>query len=254
MRPKATDSPIPPALLRSPRIVRRKPGTLGVVLLGRILTAPLLAVSVALLALVILEPIVVFLLPAQPARVVGLWRDPKARHGMAYYVQYKFDRSGFIAHDQVMPDEYQALQVGQGVKAHVIRLGQLGYSVLDRSPRAYAHHRMIAWFGALFASAIGGVLFHAMWLSPWRSRWLARYGKATFGAVVAKSILQGGRRHLFFTLTYQFKVLGKLRARLIRISGQQYDSIGVTDLVIVLFDPARPSRNIVYDYCDFVAS
>jgi hypothetical protein len=37
------DSPIPRALLRSSRRVRRKPGTFGPLLLGRILTAPALA-------------------------------------------------------------------------------------------------------------------------------------------------------------------------------------------------------------------
>lgn len=252
MELQKADSPMPRALVRSPRRVRRKPGTLGVLLLGRVLTGPALAVVALLLAFLLLEPIVVFLLPAQPARIVRLWRDLRSRRGIAYYLEYQFERSAFTGRDQVLPDEYQALQVGQTVEAHVIHLGQLGYSALDRSPRAYARYRMIAWFGALFASAIGWVLFHAIWLSPWRSRWLVRHGQATFGAVVAKSILHG-RRHLFFTLTYQFKALGTLRARRIRISPQRYDSADVADLIIILFDPARPSRNIVYDYCDYIA-
>ena len=140
------------------------------------------------------------------------------------------------------------------MKAHVIHLGPLGYSALDRSLGAYARYRKILWFGAAFAMAIGGVLFYAIWLLPWRSRWLTRNGKATFGAVVEKTIVHGMRRHLYFTLTYQFKALGSLWAHRIRISPQRYDSAGVKDLVVVVFDPARPSRNIVYDYCDFIAS
>ena len=247
------DSPIPRVLLRSPRAVRRKPGTLGPLLLGRILTAPVLAVFAALLGLVVLEPIVVFLLPAQPARVVGQWREFKAREGTTCYIEYQFDRFKFTGTDEVLPDEYPAFQVGQAVRAHVIHLGPLGYSALDRSLRAYARYRMILWFSALFALAIGGVLFYAIWLLPWRAHWLTRHGEATFGAVVEKSIIHGRRRHLYFTLTYQFKAQGTLRARRIRISPQRYDSAGVKDLVIILFDPARPSRNIVYDYCDFIA-
>jgi hypothetical protein len=248
------DSPIPRALLRSPRVVRRKPGTLGPLLLGRILTAPVLAFFAALLGIVVLEPVVIFLLPAQPARIVGQWRQFKARRGTTYYIEYQFDRSGFVGRDEVLPDEYQAFQVGQTIKAHVIHLGSVGYSALDRSLKAYARYRMILWFGAVFALAIGGVLFYAAWMLPWRSRWLAQHGEATFGAVVGKSIVHGRRRYLYFTLTYQFKALGALQARRIRISPQRYDSAGVKDLVIVLFDPARPSRNIVYDYCDFIAS
>jgi len=50
-----TGSPMPQALLRSPRMVRRKPGTLGPLLLGRILTAPVLAVFAGLLGFVVLE-------------------------------------------------------------------------------------------------------------------------------------------------------------------------------------------------------
>ena len=248
------DSPIPTALLRSPRRVRRKPGTLGPLLLGRILTAPVLAVCAALLAVVVLDPIVVFLLPAQSARIVGLRRVSETHRGTADHIEYRFDRSGFIGIDVVLPEEYQAFRVGQAVKAHVIHLGPLGYSALDRSMGDYVRYRKILWFGAAFALAIGGVLFCAVWLLPWRSHWLLRYGKATFGAVVEKTIVHGGRRHFYFTLTYQFKALGSLQARRISISPRRYDSTDVKDLVVILFDPGHPSRNIVYDYCDFIVS
>jgi hypothetical protein len=248
------DSPIPPVLLRSPRTVRRKPGTLGPLLLGRILTAPGLVVVAALLAFAVCEPLVVFLLPAQSARIVGQWREFKLRRGIAYYVEYQLDRSGFIGRDEVLLNEYQKFHVGQAVKAHVIHLGQLGYSALDRSLANYARYRMILWFCASFALAIGWVFFHALWVSPWRAHWLVQYGKATFGAVVAKSILHAHRRHLSFTLTYQFRAMGTLQARRMRISPQRYDMADLKDLVIILFDPTRPSRSIVYDYCDFIAS
>jgi hypothetical protein len=247
-------SPLPPALLRSPRGVRRKPGTLGLLLVGRILTAPVLAVAAALTGLVVLDAMVAVLIPAQPARIVGLSTDPKGRGGVAYYVEYELDRSGFIGRDEAQPLEYQTFYVGQAVKARVLHLGQLGYSVLDRSLESYVGHRLILWLGALFALAIGGVLFYAIWLMPWRSHWLARHGKATFGAVVSKSIFHGGRRQVFFTLTYQFKAMGTLQSRRIRISSQRFDSSGIKDLVIILFDPKRPVRSIVYDYCDFIVS
>ena len=64
------DSPIPRALLRSPRVVRRKPGTLGMLVLGRTLSAPVLAVFAGLLAFAVLEPLIVFLIPAQQARII----------------------------------------------------------------------------------------------------------------------------------------------------------------------------------------
>jgi hypothetical protein len=252
--PQAVDSPIPRALLRCPRVVRRKPGTLGPLLLGRILTAPVLVACAGLLGFVILDPIVVFLLPAQPARITRQWPTSQVHRGITDHIEYQFDRSGFVGQDEVMPVEYAAYPVGQAIKAHLIHLGPLGYSALDRSAAAYTNNRKILWFSAAFALATSGVFFYAIWLVPWRTRWLTRHGKATFGAVVEKSILHRGRRHLYFTLTYQFKALGTLRARRICISPQRYDSAGVKDLVIILFDPSRPSRNIVYDYCDFIAS
>jgi hypothetical protein len=113
---------------------------------------------------------------------------------------------------------------------------------------------MILWFSAAFALAIGWALFHGLWLSPWRSYWLARNGKATFGAVVEKTVIRVRRRHVSFTLKYQFKANGIVQARRIHISPQRYDDAGVRDLVIILFDPAKPWRNIVYDYCDFVVT
>ena len=250
--PQRVDLPIPRPLRRSPRGVRRKPGTLAPLLLGRILTAPVLAAVVAIVALVVLEPLVVFLIPAQPARVVG--REVDQHRGSAYYIDYRFDRSGFTGRDQVLLAEYSAFQLGETVKAHLIHLGPLGYSALDRSPRAYARYRMIAWYAALFALMIGWILFYAIWLLPWRAYWLTRHGQATFGAIVEKRVIHTLRRDLHFTLTYQFKAGGTLRAKRIRISPRRYDSANLKDLVIILFDPVRPSRNIVYDYCDFVAS
>jgi hypothetical protein len=241
-------------LLRTPRTVRRKPGTLGPILLGRILTAPLLAASFAILAVTIFEPLILFLLPAQPAHIINQSGQSKPRRGTVYYIEYQFDRSGFTSQDQVQPAEYAAFQIGQPVKAHLIHLGPVGYAMLDRSPANYARYRMILWLGDLFALSIGTVLFHTIWLSPHRARWLTKNGQATFGAVVEKRIIHNRRRHLYFTLTYQFKVQGNLHARRIHISPQRYDSAGVKDLVIILFDPSRPSRNIVYDYSDFVAS
>jgi hypothetical protein len=251
---QGVDSPLPPALLRTPRRVHRRFGTLGLLLVGRILTAPPLAAAAAILAIVILEPIVLFLLPAQPAHVVRHTSQFKPRRGATYFIEYQFDRSGFTSRDQVLASEYQTFTDGQAIKAHLIHIGPLGYSALDRSLAAYAHYRMILWLGASFALAIGAVLFYAIWLSPWRAHWLTKNGHATFGAVVEKSIVHGRRRHAYFTLTYQFKAQGILRARRIRISPRRYDSADVLDLVIILFDPTRPSRNIVYDYSDFIAS
>jgi hypothetical protein len=251
---QVVDSPIPRVLLRSPRTVRRKPGTVGVFVVGRILTAPLLATVAALLIFSAIEPIVVFLIPAQPARIIAQWCDFKSHRGITFYVQYQLDHSRFIGVDEVLPIEYETYKVGQAVKAHVIHLGRVGYSSLDRSLRNYAHNRMILWYGAGVGLAISSILFYALWLTPGRARWLAKNGKATFGAVVAKSIFHNGRRQIFFSLTYQFKALGKLRARRIRINSQRYDSAELKDLVIILFDPAHPRRNIVYDYCDFVVS
>jgi hypothetical protein len=247
------DSPIPRELLTSPRLVLRKGGTLGLLLLGRILTAPVLLVAAALLLFVLVEPILVFLVPAQPARVTATWRDLKARGGTVYYVEYQLVRSGYIGRDEVLLGEYQAYHVGQIVEAHAMQLGKIGYSALDRSLRAYARYRLIIWFGAAFALAISWVFFYALWFSPWRSHWLVKYGKATFGAIVAKSVICS-RRQCSYMLTYQFKAQGNLWASRIRISPQRFDSAGLKDLVIILFDPKRPGRNIVYDYSSFMAA
>ena len=248
------DSPIPPVLLHKPRTVRRKRGTLAPLLLARIFTAPLLAASAAILAVALLDPIVLFLLPAQPAHVINQTGQYKARRGTVYYIHYEFDRSRFTSRDQVLPAEYPTFPIGQPVKAHLIHLGPLGYAVLDRSTGNYVRCRLVLWLGALFALTIGSALFHALWLTPRRAHWLTQNGQATFGAVVEKRILHTRRRHLHFSLTYQFKAHGVLRARQINISPARYESTGVKDLVIILFDPARPGRNIVYDYSDFIAS
>jgi len=250
--PRPAPSPIPPALARNPRAVRRKPGTLGVLILGRVLSAPILVAFALVIAFTLLEPVVVFLVPAQPARVLRLWVDYQPRRGTTYDVAYRFERSGFVAREIMFPDEFEQLRDGQLINAHLVRIGGLGYAALDRSLRAYARNRMILWFGSFFAAAVGGVLGYAIWFLPWLSHRLAQTGQATFGAIVAKSIYRTGRGQLSFTLTYQYKAKGRLMACRIRINPHRYDSAAVKDLVIVLFDPNRPSWSIVYDYCNFV--
>jgi hypothetical protein len=252
--PEAVDSPIPAALRRRPRGVRRKPGTLGPLLLGRILSAPILIISMGLIGYAMVDPIVAFVVAREPAHITRLWTVFEGHLGMSDHVEYRLDRSGFVGREEVLPAEYDALRAGQAVDVHAIHLGSTGYSLLDRSWGAYARSRKLLWFAAAFGLAIGGVLFHAIWWMPARIRRLARTGKATFGAIVEKTIVHGNRRYFYFMLTYQFKADGILQARRIRISPQRYESADIKDLVIILFDPKRPGRNIVYDYCDFVAN
>jgi hypothetical protein len=245
-------SPVTRALPPAPRTVRRRRGTLSVFLIGRVLTGPLIAAAFGALAFIVLEPMI-FLLPAQPAHVIGMWRQFEARHGFAYYIQYQLDHTKFITRDEVLPAEFLAFHIGQEVKAHVLRFGPSRYSVLDRTFAAYARYRMIVWFCAAMGLAISLTLFHALWLCPWRTRRLVQSGRATYGAVIEKRCLYGSRRTVSCALTYQFKAYGVLRARCIRVAPQRFDSARLGDLVVIVFDPARPNRSVLYDYCDFVA-
>lgn len=241
-------------LPRPPRRIRRRRGRLSILILGRVLTAPFVAVAAALAIYVLCDAAVMFLFPAEPAQIVDLWRDFKPHRGTQFYVKYRTTGTGFTGTDNALLQEFLGFHIGQPVKAHVFYFGRNnGYSLLDRSTLHYARYRMITWFCALFMGAIGWVLFYGIWLMPWRSRWLARWGEATFGAVTEKKIVHTNRRLLYCSLTYQFKVNGILRAHCIRISPQQYDAIAVGDLVTILFDPWRPNRNMVYDYCDYIA-
>ncbi len=236
-----------------PRRVRRRRGRLSILILGRLLTFPFVAVAAALAIYVLFDAAVMFLFPAEPAQIVDLWRDFKPHRGTQFYVKYRTTGTGFTGTDEALLQEFLGFRVGQPVKAHVFYFGHRGYSLLDRSALHYARYRMITWFCTLFVGAIGWVLFYGIWLMPWRSRWLARWGEATFGAVTEKKIVHTNRRLLYCSLTYQFKVNGILRAHRIRISPQQYDAIAVADLVTILFDPRRPNRNMVYDYSDYIA-
>jgi hypothetical protein len=248
-----TTSPSTRAVPAPPRIVRRKPGTLGIYVIGRILSAPLMAVAIALAALVVLEPVVAFLFPPEAAHIVAQWRQFEARHGLVCYVKYQLDLSRFVGRDEVLFSEFSDYRVGTAVKAHVFHFGPTGYSILDRSIRNYARNRAILWFCASFLTAIAWVLFHALWFIPWRNRELVRFGRATYGAVVEKHLHHGSRRLISCALIYQFKVKGVLRMQRLRVAPQRFDDARLGELVIICFDPFRPSRSIVYDYCDFIA-
>ncbi len=144
-------------LPRPPRRIRRRRGRLSILILGRVLTAPFVAVAAALAIYVLCDAAVMFLFPAEPAQIVDLWRDFKPHRGTQFYVKYRTTGTGFTGTDNALLQEFLGFHIGQPVKAHVFYFGRNnGYSLLDRSTLHYARYRMITWFCAsLWAPSAG---------------------------------------------------------------------------------------------------
>lgn len=100
---------------------------------------------------------------------------------------------------------------------------------------------------ALWAGpGLGGLGVGAFWM-PWRERRLVRLGHAVPGRLV--------RRTAGFTVEYEFEnmtrsvVTGKMT-----VSTEYQDRAVPGARVTVLYHPRRPTRNVVYEFCDFYAA
>lgn len=115
------------------------------------------------------------------------------------------------------------------------------------------HHSQDATFGVLFMGSIFLLFWCALgdWLfKSWR---LARFGATAVGRITDKRIGQGKMAH--FKLGYTFLVSGNSWDSQAEqsVAPRYYDRVEIGDEAIILYDPARPERNIPYDSCVFKA-
>jgi hypothetical protein len=113
------------------------------------------------------------------------------------------------------------------------------------------------------APVVPAVLFAAIWLSlfcvigyvvclPWiRQRGLVRNGTATVGKVTGdREVLARQGNNSWFLVLYTFATSdGREISAQMRISRRAYNDVEANLPVTVLYDPARPSRSVAYEFC-----
>jgi len=87
---------------------------------------------------------------------------------------------------------------------------------------------------------------------PIRNKRLVRSGQPVIGQITEKR-MRGGKHGVTAFIGYKFSLGAPPRQfdNNQRVDGNYYNRLEVGDSVTVLYDPARPKRNVIYECCDF---
>jgi hypothetical protein len=252
------DPRIPPELRTPPGRPVRLRGSLG----GMLVASLFVFVFIAMLFFEIAEPIFLISTPTVPGRVVSLY----VRHGKgtAYVVRYQYGvGASRYSDEQSIPQElYDKLQLASPIRIHVVALGSWRFSEMDMSWNAYAAMRWVLWMITAIWSFIITTLIRKNWTGP---RWLVRHGEPVVGRIVSKTapgedkmksfrIIRDTPKTPEYFVSYEYQPsFGQPLNSKMPVSRKQFDAIEPDTQVVVLYDPVKPQRSIIYDLCDFVA-
>ena len=103
---------------------------------------------------------------------------------------------------------------------------------------------------ALFWNGIMFAFFYAMCLSPLRQRRLLRDGQAVMGQITGKKVRKG--KSTGYELTYIYpRPDGYAQTRTMEVRKGDYDLANAGDEVLVFYNPSRPKRSVIYEYCQY---
>jgi hypothetical protein len=235
-----------------PRLVRfrggRGPRVFGV----RIFLLPHLLIGVAVLVLVIGEPLWLFGTPAITATVTSM-RMSNARGRTRHQINYIYQWHGQAVSDQSTVSEatYQQLLKDRGIRVHVLSFWGHQFSEIDVTPGQFAAARWFLWPWAFLWNGM-------MWLvlrQPIVAKRLVSQGQPVVGKILDKETYRG--KSTTFNLKYQFTPQSMMAAnpivRRMNVTRTAYDSAEIGKEITVMYDPNRPSRAVIYEYGDYVA-
>jgi hypothetical protein len=237
-----------PVELRTPppRLVHRRQRYLG--WLGLI---PHTLIGLGMLVFCIGEPILLFGTRGIPGRVVDFKTVTSSKGAVSYHVTYLYSEDGQTVTDtsQVGHDEYAHLTRGDVLPVHAVNFFGHHFSELDRTPGDFARQRFFLWpFTLIWLGMIS--LFY---LAPLRSKHLVRDGEPILGKVTGKD-LSHNKNTTNYRLAYTFTPMGgQAVATRMLVRRQFYDQANVGDEVVIVFDPNKPKRSVIYQYCDYQA-
>jgi hypothetical protein len=114
------------------------------------------------------------------------------------------------------------------------RLGRIGFYLL---------------FG-LFWNAIVSVFVYVLWIAPWRTKQLYRWGKPVPGRILSKRISSGEDTTYYLDFEFIQPQFGRLQTKQ-SVSSQRYSAASEGQLVTVLCHPQKKWPVVIYEYGDF---
>lgn len=243
-----------PSFPLPPRDVFRRRGLSVPTRLLLFCLVPHVWVGVGFLAATVWIPCVQWFGQDVTATVVGKEVHRGKGNHYRYELRYAYDVGGrgFNGSVDVTERAFNA-RYAIGSPLPVRALGVLGRS----SSRALTPDGIGAGFlqkagFALFWNGILSVFVLSICAAPLRERRLIRDGEVAPGRITDKQEVKGKSVERFVLYTFRSGD-GREQTGKMLVKKEEYEFVKAGDDVTVVFDPARPSRSVVYKYCQYAA-
>src|SRR6267142_479197 len=242
-----------------PRPIRRRSGALASgcgLIFGRLFILPHMIVGVGMVFMVPLTIVKVFFGSVSDGRIVSKWTT--SDEGTYYHIKYEYDAHG-VHHGgerTCSGSEYDA--IGDPRRAQppppiqIRSIFVLGRDFHEALLPGESGLRSIGFFliFALFWNAVLSLFVYFLWIAPWRTRQLYRWGAPVPGRILSKRISSG--EDTTYYLDYEFiqPKFGVLRKQQ-SVSSDRFNQANEGQLVTVLCHPRKKSPAVIYEYGDF---
>ena len=165
-------------------------------------------------------------------------------------VAYAYDESGrhFTDKESFSVDAYGRFAPGTTVPVRSLHVFGLGSS--ERADASSMSKFGGLFFFALIWNGIMFLFFFSLCLAPLLERGLLRDGEATLGQITGKRIHRG--KSTTYYLAYRaITADGTEQSGKMSVDKADYDEAQVADEVVILYDPRRPRRTVLYKYSQY---
>lgn len=240
------DPPIPAELKKMPpREVRLRKGGLR----GRIHFVVAWVVmglfSVGMILYSVCEATFLSGAPIVPGHVVDMRTHSGTRGSTTYLVTYEFTDSGKIQtnEESVSRSIYQDLYDGAAVPINTMVIGSHRFTEIHLSTIDYFRQYPVWLVGALFC----GIICFAWRQTRARLYECVRNGEPTIGMIESKRTYRTRNGRTYYVKYQYTDSQNCLRTgKRMNVKQTDYEHLQEGDRVVVLFDPMKPSRSLIY--------
>lgn len=178
----------------------------------------------------------------------------RASRGARCKISYVYDDSaGHHAGSDLFPaTAYLQYAPGDTIPMHWYRT--LGHTTVEFGPPASALMIALLAFCVILLFGLLIFSFYVCVLLPLSNRRLLRDGDAVVGKITGKKTYrpQGQYASVSYELSYAYSSTGGAdRVQTMRVGKADYDLAKKGDEVMVFYDPQRPRRSVLYQYCNY---
>jgi hypothetical protein len=165
------------------------------------------------------------------------------RHNQTIQANAKIEKQDY--------DQYNTQPHPQSIIIHHLNLGIFSYTT-PNTLSSQASRLFCAILAALFFNVSCYAMFHFSWLTNHRARRLYQRGFPAPGFIVSKrKVDDSDSPHCYITYTYTHPDSAQPVTTEQLIDNDLWDTIPINQPVTVLYDPAKPSRTLVYEYSGY---